>query len=84
MLRARRIQRRKKGTLLWARKTREMRFCSFMQTPASLSRKMLLQITHQVTKKSGAARMKFILSGTASVAMKWMIGSKPKRNLEET
>jgi len=38
----------------------------------------------QVTKKSGAARMNFILSGTASVAMKWMIGSRPKRNLEET
>jgi len=55
-----------------------------MQTPSSRSRKVLPQIARQVIKKSGAARMNFILSGTASVAMKWMIGSRPKRSSEET
>jgi hypothetical protein len=39
--------------------------------------RILLQTTHQVTKKSGAALMKFILSATASQAMNLMIGSGP-------
>src|SRR5277367_294911 len=41
---------------------------------------MLLQTTHHVTKKSGAAHMKSILSGTASQAMSLMIGSGPNVN----
>jgi len=60
-----------------------MRLLSFAQTPASLASRILLQTTHQVTKKSGAVRMKSILSVTASVAMNWMIGSRLKRNSEE-
>jgi hypothetical protein len=39
--------------------------------------RILPQTTHQVTKKSGAALMKFILSATASQAMNLMIGSGP-------
>ena len=80
MLRARRIQRRKKGTLLWARKARKMRFWSFTQSLPDLTQKILRQTTRQVTKKSGAVRMKSILSGTALVAMNLMIGSRRKWN----
>jgi hypothetical protein len=47
------------------------------QVPFSLMQRILLQTTHQVTKKSGAALMKFILSATASQAMNLMIGSGP-------
>jgi hypothetical protein len=47
------------------------------QVPFSLMQRILLQTTHQVTKKSGAALMKFILSATASRAMNLMIGSGP-------
>jgi hypothetical protein len=47
------------------------------QVPFSLMQRILPQTTHQVTKKSGAALMKFILSATASQAMNLMIGSGP-------
>jgi hypothetical protein len=42
--------------------------------------RILLQTTHQVTKKSGVAHMKSILSVTASQAMHSMIGSGPDVN----
>jgi hypothetical protein len=61
-----------------------MRFWSFTQSLTDLRQKILRQTTRQVTKKSGAARMKSILSVTASVAMSWMIGSRLKQNSEET
>ena len=50
------------------------------QLPFSLTQKMLLQTTHQVTKRSDAAHMKPILSETASQAMSLMIGSERNAN----
>jgi len=50
------------------------------QVPFSLMQRILLQITHQVMKKSGAASMKSILSITGSQAMSLMIGSGPNVN----
>jgi hypothetical protein len=44
------------------------------QLPFSLTQKMLLQTTHRVTKRSGAAHMKSTLSVTAMQAMRLMIG----------
>jgi hypothetical protein len=52
-----------------------MRLWSFTQAPFRLTQKVLLQTGRQVTKKSGAAHMKFILSVTACQAMSLMIGS---------
>ncbi len=57
-----------------------MRLWSFTQAPFSLTQKILLQTTHQVTKKSGTAHMKSILSVAASQAMSLMIGSGPNAN----
>jgi len=61
-----------------------MRFWSFKMSLHDLSQKILRQTTSQVTKKSGAAHMKSILNGTASVAASFMIGSRPKQNSEVT
>jgi hypothetical protein len=61
-----------------------MRFWSFTLSLPDLTQKILRQTTCQVTKKSGAAHMKSILNGTASVAVSLMIGSRPKQNSEET
>src|SRR6266851_235917 len=48
--------------------------------PFSLTQRILLQTTRQVRKKSDAGRMKFILSVTASQAMRLMIGTGPNAN----
>src|SRR3977135_2065187 len=61
-----------------------MRLWSFMQAPFSLTQKIFLQNTHQVTKKSDAARMKSILSATASQAMSLMIGTGPNANYKRS
>src|SRR6266850_4165697 len=45
------------------------------QVPFRLTRKILRETKHQVTRKSGAAHMKSILSVTASQAMSLMIGT---------
>src|SRR5580704_11964869 len=50
------------------------------QLPFSFTQKMLLQTTHQPTKRSGGAHMKSTLSVTASQAMSLMIGSGPNAN----
>jgi hypothetical protein len=60
-----------------------MRFWNFTQSLPDLKQKIVRQTTRQATKKSGAAHMKFILNGTASVAVRLMIGSGPKQNSEE-
>jgi hypothetical protein len=50
------------------------------QVPLSLMQWMPLQTTHQATKVSGAAPMKFILSVMATLAMSLKIGSGPNVN----
>ncbi len=50
------------------------------QVPFSLVQRILLQTTHRVMKKSGAAHMKSILSVTDYQAMSLMIGSGPNVN----
>src|SRR6266481_5862894 len=45
------------------------------QVPFRLTQRILLQTRHQVTRKSGAAHMKSILSVTASQAMNLMMGT---------
>jgi len=61
-----------------------MRFWRFTQSLPDLTQKLLRQTTRQVAKKSGAAHMKSILNGTASVAVSLMTGSMPKQNSEKT
>src|SRR5712664_2959282 len=50
------------------------------QVRFNLTKRILLQITRQVTKKSGAAPMKSILSVTATQAMSLMTGSELNAN----
>ncbi len=57
-----------------------MRLWSLTQVPFRLTRKMLLETTHQVRRKSGAAHTKSILSVRASQAMSLMIGTGPNVN----
>src|SRR5882762_3361656 len=57
-----------------------MRVWRFMHAPSNLRQKILLQSTHQVTKKSGAAHTKSISSVATSQAMRLTIGSGPNAN----
>src|SRR4029077_8907631 len=57
-----------------------MRMWSFTQAPSSLTQKIVLQTTHQITIRSGAARSKFIWSAAACQGVSLRIGSRLKTN----
>src|SRR5258705_11359038 len=64
----------------WQLKKRAMLIQSFAQHLFSPRQTRHLNARHQVTKKSGSAHMKSILSVAASQAMRSMIGTGPNAN----
>ena len=55
-----------------------------MPVPFGLKQRIFLKTTRQVTKKSDYAPMRFILSVTASLATRLMIGSGPSVNFKRS